>query len=553
MLKRLKIENLAIIEDLEVTFEDGMTALTGQTGAGKSLLIDSLKLLFGARADSDLIRYGANEATVEGEFVHLNEALKALLLSMDFTKDTLIIKREMNKNNKNVISINQKVITLNELKKIAYFLGDIHEQHDITKLLDPKLQLSLVDQMGLKDIEPVYNHYQITKEKHQVIKHRYEIALKEQKSKEDALESLKDISDELSKMKLEPFEKDSLYTQIEKLSHQEKIVMQVGMAYELLDELYQKGDLYEASNALKSVALFDELYLSGSKKLEDVYYELESLRSDLKKSLSLFDYFSESELDSLQERMQALVVVEKKYGKGIPELIDYLVEVEERIMMTEDYDGYLSKLSLDVKKAYNQMLEAGIILRKMRKSLSKKLEKELILELSFLDLEKTRFEIVFEDKTPVEFYDDGIDTVTFNIGLNEGEPLKPLYKTASGGELSRFMLALKIVFAKYQGLNLVVFDEIDMGISGKTASKVAQRIALLSKDLQVLSITHLPQVAAIAKNHYHILKYIKEQRTVTDIQMLDLDARILILAEMLSGEKIDTFAIEHAKALLSYK
>ncbi|MDY0347096.1 MAG: DNA repair protein RecN, partial [Acholeplasma sp.] len=252
----------------------------------------------------------------------------------------------------------------------------------------------------------------------------------------------------------------------------------------------------------------------------------------------------------LQERLQALVMLEKKYGKTVPELIDYLKEIEEKIMITEDYDGYLKKLKTETEQTYQQVVSAGETLRKLRKSLAKKLEKEMISELSQLDLEKVRFEITFEDKSPIELYDDGIDLVTFNIGLNEGEPLKPLYKTASGGELSRFMLALKIVFAKYQGLNLVVFDEIDMGISGKTASKVAQRIKHLSNQLQVLSITHLPQVAAVAGNHYHILKTIKDNRTVTNIDILDHEKRILILAEMLSGDRIDLYAIEHAKALL---
>ena len=550
MLKRLKIENLAIIEDLSVEFKPGMTALTGQTGAGKSLLIDSLKLLFGTRADSDLIRYGADEATVLGEFILLNDALKALLLTMDFKSDALFIKRAINRNNKNTITINNKVITLNELKKIAYYLGDIHEQHDITKLLDPKLQLALVDQMALKEIEPLYNQYQMTKDKYHTTKHKYEQALKEKASKEMALESLKDMSEELSKMKLDTSEKDALHLQIEKLSHQEKIVNNVNKAFELLDELYQKGDIYEASEALKAVKSFDDLYLNGSQKLAEIYYELEGLRTDLKKSLALFDYFSESELDSLQERLQALVMLEKKYGKTVPELIDYLNEIEEKIMITEDYDGYLKKLKTETDHTYQQVVSAGETLRKLRKSLAKKLEKEMISELSQLDLEKVRFEITFEDKSPIELYDDGIDLVTFNIGLNEGEPLKPLYKTASGGELSRFMLALKIVFAKYQGLNLVVFDEIDMGISGKTASKVAQRIKHLSHQLQVLSITHLPQVAAVAGNHYHILKTIKDNRTVTNIDILDHEKRILILAEMLSGDRIDLYAIEHAKALL---
>ncbi|MDY0210567.1 MAG: DNA repair protein RecN [Acholeplasma sp.] len=552
MLKRLKIENLAIIEDLEVEFECGMTALTGQTGAGKSLLIDSLKLLFGARADSDLIRFKEEEALVEGVFVDLNESLKAQLNLMGLLNEPLVIKRVINRNNKNALYVNQKPITLSELKKLTYYLGDIHEQHDITKLLDPKLQLSLVDQMGNQEIEPLYNQYQLTKEKYFASKSKYQSALKDKQKKEVELESLKDIQDELSKMKLDVNEPIQLALQIEKLSHQEKIVYNVNKSFELLEDLYQKGDLYEASKALFEIKDFDELYLLNSERLEELYYELEGMRSDLKKSLSLFDYYNENELNDLEERLHALKTLEKKHSKSIPELIDYLKEVEEKILISEDYEGYLSKLKDETETAFKTVFKHAEALRKQRMKLSKLLENELIKELNQLDLEKVRFEISFEPlKEEVELLEDGIDVVTFNIGLNEGEPLKPLYKTASGGELSRFMLALKIVFSRIQGLNLVVFDEIDMGISGKTASKVANRIHHLSKNLQVLSITHLPQVAAVSQNHYHIIKKIKDHRTTTTIEVLSLDRRIEVLAEMLSGERIDLYAIEHAKALLT--
>lgn len=551
MLKRLKIENLAIIEDLEIGFQQGMTALTGQTGAGKSLLIDSLKLLFGARADQDLIRFGKEEAIVEGFFTNLNDRLKIELERLGLNSDELIIKRQINRANKNLLSVNQKSITLQELRRLTYFLGDIHEQHDITKLLDPKLQLSLIDQIAYEDIEPLYNTFVIQKDKYNQSKHKYELALKDKQKKETELESLKDQFDELTKMKLIENEEETLTIQIEKLSHQEKILSNVNKAFEVLDELYQKGDLYEAGDALGEIKHYDPLYLEGSNRLKEIYYELEGFRSDLKKSLNMFDYFSDSELNSLEERLHEIKTLEKKYEKTVSELIEYKVELEEKILISEDYEGYLKKLKTESTEAHKTLIKAGMALRKERMKLSKALEQELINELNQLDLDKVRFEITFEPlKEDVELYDDGIDFVTFNIGLNEGEPLKPLYKTASGGELSRFMLALKIVFAKTLGLNLVVFDEIDMGISGKAASKVALRIKALSNLLQVLSITHLPQVASKADHHYHIKKEVKDHRTQTHLEPLSYDRRVEVLAEMLSGERIDLYAIEHAKALL---
>lgn len=551
MLKTLKIENLAIIEDLSVEFNPSMTALTGQTGAGKSLLIDSLKLLFGARADADLIRYGAENATVMGVFSDIRKPLEQYLKTLDIDSETLTIKREISRNNKNQISVNQKNITLGELKRIAFFLGDIHEQHDISKLLDPKLQLSLIDQMDPDGISPLFNQYLLTKENYLAQLKKYEQAKKEQQSKTLELERLKDEQDELKKFGLNVTETSELTEKIEKLSHEEKIVSRVSRAYEILDELYQKGDLYEAADALSEIKMYDGLYATGSESLKNVYYELEGLRSDLKKSLDIFEYRSEFELDTLQERLFAITQLEKKYRMSVAELETYLKDIEEKILMTEDYEGYLKSLKSDLDHKHKLTLDAGLKLHQSREKLAKKLTTEIIDELQLLDLEKVRFEIVFEkQEQPPVLYEDGLDIVTFYIGLNQGEPLKPLYKTASGGELSRFMLALKIIFAKFQSLGLVVFDEIDMGISGKTASKVATRIHALSAHTQVLTITHLAQVAAKADYHYHILKKIKDNRTVTQIDILNTEKRIEIIAEMLSGERMDVYAIQHAKALL---
>lgn len=551
MLKTLKIENLAIIEDLTVDFNPMMTALTGQTGAGKSLLIDSLKLLFGARADADLIRFGADSATVIGVFSDIRKPLSQYLQTLDIDSDSLTIKREINKHNKNQISVNQKNITLSELKRIAFFLGDIHEQHDISKLLDPKLQLSLIDQINPDGILPLFNQYLLAKENYVVQLKKYEQAKQEQQSKHLELEQFKESADELTKFGLNPTEKSELNEKIEKLSHEEKIVTRVSRAYEILDELYQKGDLYEAADLLAEIKVYDPLYASGSDALKNIYYELEGLRSDLKKSLDIFEYRSEFELDQLQERLQAMTLLEKKYKMDVNALIDYLKTIQEQILMTEDYAGYLTSLKTDVDQKHKLAIEAGLKLHQARLKLAKQLEQQIIDELQNLDLEKVRFEIQFDPitNTPT-FFDDGIDIVNFYIGLNQGEPLKPLYKTASGGELSRFMLALKIVFAKFQSLGLVVFDEIDMGISGKTASKVANRIHVLSSHTQVLTITHLAQVAAKAEHHYHITKKIKDNRTVTQIDILNTDKRIEVIAEMLSGERMDSYAIQHAKALL---
>lgn len=550
MLKTLKIENLAIIEDLQIDFEVGMTALTGQTGAGKSLLIDSLKLLFGARADQDLIRYQKNQATITGLFTDLNDKLKNYLSNFDIKTDELIIKRVISRENKNVIQINQMSITLQELKKIAFYLGDIHEQHDISKLLDQNLQLSLIDQIDLLEVEPLISDFLIKKEAYQDAKKKYEKALEKKASKEKEITVLKEQIDELDKARLDKDELSNLKETIEKLENEEKIVSNVKNAYDVLENIYQEQSLYEAAMSLKKVSHYDELYKKSMDTILNSHYELEGLREELSRSLDLFSYHSSDYLNELQERDFFLKNLEKNYQKSVLELISYLKEIKEEVLMIEDYDTYTSNLKKDQDRLFNETKVLGLKLREKRKKLSKQLEKEIITELKLLDLEKVKFEISFDEESNT-FYDDGIDIVTFLISLNEGEPLKPLYKTASGGELSRFMLALKIVFSRHQKINLVVFDEIDMGISGIAASKVALRMKELSKEVQVLSITHLAQVAAISEHHFNIKKVVKDGRTYTEVLKLETESRVRQIAEMLSGERISSYAIEHAKALLN--
>ncbi|HKL61655.1 MAG TPA: DNA repair protein RecN [Acholeplasma sp.] len=549
MLKSLKIENLAIIEDLHLIFESNMTAMTGQTGAGKSLLIDSLKLLFGQRADQDLIRFKANQASIVGVFTNLNDRLKAFLKNYQIESDELTIKRVISRDNKNQVVINQMNVSLQDLRKIAFYLGDIHEQHDISKLLDQSLQLSLIDQIDLLEIEPLINDYVMAKEHYIGLNKKYENAVAQKQNKAKEIIKLKEEIDELTKAKLDSVDLNDLEAQIDKLMNEEKIVSNVKHAYEILEEIYQNQSLYDAASSLKKISDYDPLYLKASEVIFSSHYELENIREELSGSLEIFAYHNQNYLNELQERDFFLKNLEKKYGKTVQALLDYLEQITEEVLMTEDYDGYVSKLSLEKEAAYQKTIKRGEVLRQKRKKLSKILESDIITELKLLDLEKVQFRIHFDESTSV-LYEDGLDVVTFNISLNEGEPLKPLYKTASGGELSRFMLALKIVFSRHQNINLVVFDEIDMGISGIAASKVALRMKNLSTDIQVISITHLAQVAAIANHHFNIIKSVKDGRTFTEVIKLENDSRVRVIAEMLSGERISSFAIEHAKALL---
>ena len=556
MLVELAIKHLAIIEDLEVTFSKGMTALTGQTGAGKSLLIDAIGLLLGERADQDLIRHGESKAFVKGVFRVNNEKLEQLLASEGIPiKETLTLFREIQTNAKNTIKINDQAVTLTTLKSVANKIADIHVQHQTQRLIHPESYLELVDAYDQEAINPLFNAYQVAKEDYlQAVKKYQQAKLKNQQLTE-RIDMLRFTRDELIAQKLVLGEKEMLESHVSKLSNHDKIYNQLLKAYQLIDNEYFSVDrIIEAYQAVHRVEDYDVAYKDIATTLKDAYYALDPIIADLKSHISELD-FDPEDLNRAQTRIFTLEKLEKKYGKNEAELLDYLKEIQETIAMHEDYDGYLDALHNALKDTFAKAEKTALSLSKKRQQIALALSKALVNECLALDLEKAKFEIAFLPTKASSEFDtsyflaDGVDKIDFMISLNEGEPLKSLSKTASGGELSRIMLAFKTIFAHLQGLSVMIFDEIDAGISGLTAAKVAKKMKQLSSTIQVLAITHLAQVAAAADAHVKIYKVEKDKRTTTHVSTLDKEARIVELASMLSGERISAYALEHAKEL----
>lgn len=546
MLKTLNVSNFALIDDVSVEFFKGLTALTGETGSGKSILLESLALIFGKRADQDMIRFGEKKAVVKAGFILNKDQQERLELPENIT-----IIREVENTGRHQIRLNDELITLTKLKEISKVIGSIHAQADTFGLMDKTLYLDFIDQMGEKDLNQIYNEYILLREDYlEQVRNYKKITSK----KEESLEKVDFLSyqvKELESLNLVKDEKEEIEEILSKLQNFDKIKQALIQSYQSLEnEQFNLDSIYESYQSLNRVSDFDPKYKKNSEELLNLYYGLDEIKKEIHQELSDFD-FDEETFNEYQERIYQLTKVEQKYQKSISELIIYLEEIKNELEKVTDYDNYVKKAlerqELTYQKAYKKASE----LSEVRKKLALKLEKEMINHLKDLDLEKAQFQIHFEkNNEKPELYENGIDQVEFMISLNEGEPIKPLSKVASGGEKARFMFAFKSIYATTHKLSLLVLDEIDIGISGKTAAKVANKMLELSKILQTIVITHLPQVASKANYHYLIEKEKKDNRMVTRINTLEETSRVEAIALMLSDDKITKEAIALAKSML---
>ncbi len=545
MIKNLKVKNIALIDDLNVNFENGLTALTGETGAGKSILMESLQLLFGKRTDQDLIRHGTNEAYVSGTFFINKELAKKFDLNQEIE-----IKRLIQKKGRHEIRLNGRVTTIQKIRSITRNFGDIHDQDDMFQLLDPKFYTTILDDRDKEVTENLKIKYLLNKEKYEEAKKRLKKLIEEKEMYEKEKDIISHQHNEIEKMKLVSHELENLTDEINTLKHYDIISHNLKESVNTL----KSNNLLESLNQIKT-NIFNVSSKIDSKKdllkrFEDSYYEIEDIFEDLRNMLNDL-YFDEDHYESLNQREYELKNLEKKYNKSVEELILYKEELKSKLDLVSDFDSYIKKENEMIKVLKENTINSALKITNQRKLIARDMELELIGILKKLDLEQTQFKV--EVKNTNNFFEDGMDEIYFKISLNNGEPMKELNKVASGGERSRFMFALKTTAATRKGISMLILDEIDSGVSGKTASKLANHMSLISKKLQLLVITHLPQVAAKADIQMEVLKKQKNDRVITYINKLNYEERVKSIATMLSDETMSEFAIKQAKTLLEKK
>lgn len=552
MLVSLSVKNFAIIDNVQIEFQPNMTVMTGETGAGKSLIIDALSLLFGARASSDLIRYGENKASIVGVFSNYSDEIVDVLneLGIDFDlDDNLIIKRELYANGKSICKINSEVVTLNDLKLICDYIGDIHSQHDSLGLINPKNYLSFIRN---NKIDELISLYQKALKEYKDIKNLYNSKLKKNEEIKEKMDFLKYQYKELKSLNINIEEEVSLKNELSSLSNYEKINETLRSFKNIYDKDNALDLIYESLNYLSKLKDYDNKYESLYKELEEAYYNIEAVVDN-----SLFKNRNESidvdsRIDEINSRLGIYSDLKRKYKKTTEEILAYLSQIEKDLEDFDNFDVDIEDLKKQCDKKYDEVLNIAFDIRNERMLIASSLEKDLVNNLLDLELKNTSFNIVFNeiDNNNINFNKDGIDSIDFMVSFNKGELLKPLSKVASGGELSRFMLALKVVLGDKLPMQTKVFDEVDSGVSGNVAYAIAKKIKEISLKSQVICVTHLAQVASIGDNHLKISKAVENERTFTLIDELNESARVEEIASMLSNGNISQASINMAKELI---
>lgn len=553
MLKRLVISNFAIIENIDISFQDGFTVLTGETGAGKSLVIDSLSLLLGERASNELIRQGEDKATVQGFFEVHKPKLSAFLKKLGVKEEgELLVERTISKT-KNMVRVNGTSISLGDLQKIGPYLADIHSQFDFAKILNPENYLSIVDGFNRDLIESYQENYRSSLEEYKKAKDLLATLEAKQKKIEENRDFYEYQYKELKAMDLKEGEEEDIKKELSLLKNYDKIYSLEEEAKEIINGSFLE-DFYSLNKTLSKLSSFQAQFEEDEKTLEDRYYEMEDLLSSIKKKFGDLDY-DPSRLDELEQRSSDLEALKRKYRKDLPELISYRDELASLVGNKSDLLSEIHSQEETVSKKREETYQKGLDLSLLRQKTAKKIEKELQETLSSLLL-KTKFQISFAKPSSTDdssFYENGIDSVDFLIETNVGEGLKSLSKILSGGEASRVMLAFKALFIKANDVPTVVFDEIDTGMSGITASAVAREIHKISLSTQVIAITHMPQVASLSDHHILISKEVKGDRTYAHMKELSLKEKIEQVAYLISGDKVTEKQLQYAEEMVLAK
>ena len=548
MLELLHIENIAIIEAADIEFAPGFNALTGETGAGKSIVIDSLSAVLGQRTSRELIRTGAEKAFVSAAFSGMAPELTEELGIQPEADGTLLLQREIQTDGKNVCRVNGRPVTVGQLRALGARLLNIHGQHDGQQLLDEEQHIVYLDSFGR--VESLAITYAEKYKNFTDIRRQIGALQMDEAEKARRVDTLQYQIEELRRAKLTPGEEEELTARRGMLRNAEKFLDAVaGADYALNGDDSGGGALSalrQAQDALGGVRHLDDAFGQLYERLGEAYSEVYDIAATVEDKRGELDV-SPGELDRVESRMDLLYRLKKKYGATVEDMLDYQARCEAELAQIEDAGDTLARLEQALSKAEKEARQAAQALSDARKAAAEQLTAQILAELQQLDMGKIRFAVDFAEK-PLD--SDGMDAVRFLMSANVGEELRPIHKIASGGELARIMLAMKNVLSEQDHVGTMVFDEVDTGVSGRAAQKVAEKMARISRRKQVLCVTHLPQLAAMADTHFSVEKGERGGRTYTEVRRLDREQRRRELARLTGGSHVSQTMLDGAEELL---
>lgn len=555
MLKELSIHQFAIVENINLTFDQGFHVLTGETGAGKSILIDALGLIIGGRASSDFVRHGSSKAIIEASFDFPADHPAITLLKewdIEVDEEYLIIRREIAASGKSTCRANGRMITLAMLKQLGSYLIHIHGQHEHTGLLQVEEHLAWLDQFGGTELLNKRIEYQNLYRQYQEISKKITQLDLDQQEMERRIDMLQFQVSEIHDARLVSGEEEALFEEEKRLAGGEKLVSRVSNAYQILTA--EGGGISQLRRAvayLQEVEGFDSTIKAVLENMEAATFQLEEAARDLDSYQDNVD-FSPERLYEVQDRIHLIRQLQRKYGETTTDILHYLKRAEEeldRLLNVEENKEHLYEQQIQLK---NELLQKAAELTRLRKQVASQLEVQVEAQLADLMMGSSVFHVSFfpDPLQKVAFTSTGMDQVEFQLSPGPGEPLRPLAKIASGGELSRIMLALKCIFSGRDQVRTLIFDEVDTGVSGRAAQAIAEKIALLASENQVLCVTHLPQVACMADVHLYVSKQISDQKTSSAVVKLDKSGRIMELSRMLGGAEVTARTKQHAAEML---
>lgn len=551
MLLELNIENFAIIENMKIEFEPGLNVLTGETGSGKSIIIDSLGLVLGQRANKDIIKKGKDRAFIEAVFSSYDEETKDLLLEYGIESgDLVVVSKEIREKGPTITRVNNRTVTSQILSKISSRLIDIFAQHESISLMDNKNQLRLIDDFSGKDQGQLLGNLKELVNEINYLKNEYHEKSTMEQNKDREIDLLEYQIKEIEDAGLSDYDDEELYDDFNVLNNMTDTLIKLSEAKSLINEGYDTTSLEDILDKVIAnvveVTRYNKDLKEVEENLEDIRFRISDIAKDLDRYVSSSEV-DEERLQFLRERIDLVNNLKLKYGNNVKAINSFYEEISERLRFLQNFEDNLNKLLKKIEEKEAEALSLAEKISQNRKKTSEILEKKVEEEINKLNIKDAKFKIEIKEK---ELSFDGIDKIEFLIAPNLGQDLMPMAKVASGGEMSRIMLGFKSIIAEKDNIPTLVFDEIDTGISGKTAQIVGNKIKEVSKDRQVIVISHLPQIVALADTHFAIKKDVVNNSTISTIDKLSYDERVNEVARLIGGMNVSEIAIETAKEMI---